>query len=67
MMIICRPLQLSSNSQEGKYELESFYISDEADNDKYYSVNTSTVNNVITNLGEKKPKKQGGYDPTKLL
>ena len=43
--------------QEGKYELESFYISDEADNDKYYSVNTSTVNNVITKSWEKKPKK----------
>ena len=60
-------LQLSSDSQEGKYELESFYISDEADNDKYYSVNTSTVNNVITKSCEKEAKEAlGGYDPTKL-
>ena len=60
-------LQLSSNSQEGKYELESFYISDEADNYKYYSVNTSTVNNVITKSWEKEAKEAlGGHDPTKL-
>ena len=60
-------LQLSSNSQEGKYELESFYISDEADNDKYFSINTSTVNNVITKSWEKEAKEAlGGYDPSKL-
>ena len=60
-------LQLSSNSQEGKYELESFYISDEADNDKYFSINTSTVNNVITKSWGKEAKEAlGGYDPSEL-